>query len=54
MIENKLNTYVSNLNFLPEVQNKTNFNQENIIIADCTLRDGEQHPGVVFTKETNF
>jgi isopropylmalate/homocitrate/citramalate synthase len=50
MIENKLNTYVSNLNFLPEVQNKTNFNQENIIIADCTLRDGEQHPGVVFTK----
>lgn len=44
-------TYVSGLNFLDEVQSKTNFDAKNITIADCTLRDGEQHPGVVFTKE---
>jgi len=44
------NWYVSKINFLDEIQNVYNF-APNIVVADCTLRDGEQQPGVVFTKE---
>lgn len=42
--------YVSKINFHEEILKSYNFSS-NIIIADCTLRDGEQQPGIVFTKE---
>ncbi len=38
--------HVSYLNFLPEVREKFNFPKE-VIICDCTLREGEQQAGVV-------
>lgn len=41
---------VSELNFLSEVTEQYNFSDQ-IIVADCTLRDGEQQAGIVFTKE---
>lgn len=44
------NWYISKINFLDEIQNMYNF-APNIIVADCTLRDGEQQPGIVFTKQ---
>jgi len=37
--------YVSNYNFNPEVQKEIKLS--NIVISDCTLREGEQQPGVV-------
>ncbi len=39
--------YVSNYNFHPEVMNGVKLN--NVVISDCTLREGEQQPGVVLT-----
>jgi isopropylmalate/homocitrate/citramalate synthase len=39
--------YVSNYNFNPEVQQEIKLS--NIVISDCTLREGEQQPGVVLT-----
>jgi len=42
--------YLSKLNFLPEVTGAYHFSPE-IILSDCTLRDGEQQAGIVFTKE---
>jgi isopropylmalate/homocitrate/citramalate synthase len=41
---------VSAFNFLPEVRAGVNL-AKNIIISDCTLRDGEQQPGIVFGPE---
>lgn len=42
--------HVSYINFLPTVRGEMNLPKE-VIIADCTLRDGEQQAGIVFTKE---
>lgn len=42
--------YVSNFNEEPEVKEQYSFSPE-LSIVDCTLRDGEQQAGVVFTKE---
>lgn len=42
--------YLSRFNFVQEVQRKMRLPQK-IVIADCTLRDGEQQAGIVFTKE---
>jgi isopropylmalate/homocitrate/citramalate synthase len=42
--------HVSEYNFTPEVRKMFSI-ASNIIISDCTLRDGEQQPGVVFTPE---
>ena len=42
--------YVSPLNSRDEVRAELNF-PPRIKIADCTLRDGEQQSGVVFTKQ---
>jgi isopropylmalate/homocitrate/citramalate synthase len=44
------NWYVSNLNFIDEAVNQYAF-APNITLSDCTLRDGEQQPGVAFTKD---
>jgi isopropylmalate/homocitrate/citramalate synthase len=41
--------YVSNYNFHPDV--KKEIKLSNIEISDCTLREGEQQPGVVLTGE---
>jgi len=41
--------YVSNYNFDPEVQGEIKLSD--ISISDCTLREGEQQPGVVLTGE---
>lgn len=41
---------VSKINFIDDVIKQYDF-AEKIIIADCTLRDGEQQAGIVFTKE---
>ena len=40
--------HVSYLNFLPEVRECLNFPKE-VIISDCTLREGEQQAGVVLS-----
>lgn len=40
--------HVSYLNFLPEVREGFNFQKE-VIISDCTLREGEQQAGVVLS-----
>jgi len=42
--------HVSSYNFAPEVRAGINL-AEDIIISDCTLRDGEQQPGIVFGPE---
>ena len=42
--------HVSAYNFIPEVTAGINLAKD-IIISDCTLRDGEQQPGVVFGPE---
>lgn len=42
--------HVSTYNFVPEVRAEINLAKD-IIISDCTLRDGEQQPGVVFGPE---
>ncbi len=42
--------HVSPVNFLPDVVAQTSFSP-NLAISDCTLRDGEQQAGVVFTKD---
>jgi len=42
--------HVSAYNFVPEVRAEINLAKD-IIISDCTLRDGEQQPGVVFGPE---
>ena len=42
--------YLSPFNTIPEVTEKFHFNP-NLTLCDCTLRDGEQQAGVVFTKE---
>lgn len=40
--------WVSPINFLDEVRSRMEFPKaERIIISDCTLRDGEQQPGIV-------
>jgi len=44
------NWHVSPINFIPEVRDTLNI-AEDIIVSDCTLRDGEQQPGVVFSPE---
>lgn len=44
------NWYVSKINFLEDIQKTFSFAPD-IIVADCTLRDGEQQPGIVFTKQ---
>lgn len=41
---------VSPYNFIDEVTSEMHLAPK-ITIHDCTLRDGEQHPGTVFTKE---
>jgi len=41
--------YVSNYNFHPDVRGPIKLS--NIEISDCTLREGEQQPGVVLTRE---
>lgn len=45
--------HVSLYNFAPEVKQEINL-ANNIIISDCTLRDGEQQPGVVFNPESKI
>lgn len=42
--------HVSPINFLPDVVDQTSFSTD-LAISDCTLRDGEQQAGVVFTKK---
>ncbi len=42
--------HVSLYNFTPEVREQMNLPKK-ILISDCTLREGEQHPGIVFGKE---
>ncbi len=42
--------HISHLNFLPEVQSQLQLPQ-NVIVSDCTLREGEQQPGVVLSPE---
>ncbi len=42
--------HVSSFNFVPEVRGQIRL-AKNILISDCTLRDGEQQPGVIFTPE---
>ena len=41
---------LSPFNTLSEVTKNIHFNK-NLTLCDCTLRDGEQQAGVVFTKE---
>ncbi len=41
---------VSLHNFMDEVRSEVHLPSK-VIIHDCTLRDGEQHPGIVFRKE---
>lgn len=43
-------SYLSPFNEYPEVVKNVSFNK-NLTLCDCTLRDGEQQAGVVFTKE---
>jgi hypothetical protein len=42
--------HVSPLNFVPEVRATLQL-PEKVIMSDCTLREGEQQPGVVLTPE---
>ncbi len=42
--------HVSLYNFVPEVRKQLGF-ADSIIISDCTLRDGEQQPGIVYSPE---
>ena len=42
--------WVSPANYLPEVTKNYHF-PEHIEILDTTLRDGEQEPGIIFTRE---
>lgn len=42
--------HVSLYNFTQEVREQMNL-PERVLISDCTLREGEQHPGVIFRKE---
>ena len=42
--------HVSSFNFAPEVRAEISLAPD-IIISDCTLRDGEQQPGIVFGPE---
>lgn len=42
--------HVSPYNFVEEVTSQMNF-AEKIMISDCTLREGEQEPGVVFRRD---
>ncbi len=42
--------HVSPYNFVPEVRNQVELAKD-LIISDCTLRDGEQQPGIVFGPE---
>ncbi len=45
----KPTSYLSPFNDFPEVISDIHFN-DNLTLCDCTLRDGEQQAGVVFTK----
>lgn len=42
--------YLSRFNFVPEVKRSLKSVQK-VVISDCTLRDGEQQAGVIFTKD---
>ncbi len=42
--------HVSPLNFIPEIRDSLRI-PESVIVSDCTLRDGEQQPGVVFSPD---
>jgi hypothetical protein len=42
--------HVSSFNFAPEARAEMSLAPD-IIISDCTLRDGEQQPGIVFGPE---
>jgi len=42
--------YVSRFNYVPEIMKERNI-VNNLLIADCTLRDGEQQAGVVFNSK---
>ena len=42
--------WVSPMNFEEEVVSKFNF-PEKVLILDTTLRDGEQEPGIILTRE---
>jgi len=44
------NWYVSEYNFNKEVRERINLPKE-VVIADCTLRDGEQQAGIVFNRD---
>ena len=43
-------SYLSPFNNIPEVTSGISFSND-LTLSDCTLRDGEQQAGVVFTKE---
>jgi hypothetical protein len=42
--------YLCESNFIPSVREELHFAKE-IKLTDCTLRDGEQQAGIVFTKD---
>jgi len=42
--------YVSHINAMEETRSEFSF-PEKILVADCTLRDGEQQPGIVYRKD---
>lgn len=42
--------YLSRFNYVDQVQKRMKLSKD-VAIADCTLRDGEQQAGIVFTKE---